>query len=833
MSPARACRQRLVRPAWPILALLLSMLAGCPRDPGGSTTARGPLDPGAARSVAQIDVRHLDQRPRLTLIARDGDPTPALVVAVLAQAGPIWHTALAALLEERLRAAGYSVETRADALGLRLHYAPADAESVAAFLVALAKATGKPVAPTSEALPRVRARLAALHRRPLDGPPQAAVSACGGQLGIVATEPLPALTTATEVASLDAARREALVQERTSIAVVGPLALTGTVVASLEASEGWLHGTGATAQWPSDDQHGAYLSAELPQPGSARLDVALRTPDALAAVGAAKRASRPGSPLTLKLAATAPAWRLVELSAAAHSHGGCVTARLSADGPLAVGAAPAAGRTGSTAPETAARVVALVAAELERSAAEPTDPFEVTAEIIGAVDPGDAAARAAWWAITGKPAVQSDPAVASAFATSAHGKEPLPLSATDLDARYRTAVAQQPNREGTGPIAERRLAVERGQGELWLLVASPCAPALEGSWDTGRSALAALAAAASADGQLDVSIEPWVTADGIGLIAHSGLARAEESPEALARRVATAAGRALLAQTADDPTFDQAKATLLAMLERDGAAGYAGFAARAVPQHPGWIAPWGATDRQLGVTAQDVRERWRQVQGAPLRVAVLANADQAQAELAASRLDRWLLGDAKARACAEDPKPGPARPGQHSIAPSSASLGQLVVGATLLANTHDDARLAHQLVAALAGQDGLLRRRLPDLPVVSARLLGGTRARAVVVEVRAPRSQLGAARQRVTKLLAGLATGGLDGPDRRRGHERARADQRAQHRHPTTRLAALWRGEPPPSETATEPTEAQWRAWLSRTLRADRLIVVTEEPGGP
>ena len=392
-------------------------------------------------------------------------------------------------------------------------------------------------------------------------------------------------------------------------------------------------------------------------------------------------------------------------------------------------------------------------------------------------------------------------------------------------------MTQQPEPRPASPIAERRLAVERGQGELWLLVASPCALTLEGSWDAGRTALAALTAAGQADGRLGVTIEPWVSADGVGLIAHGGLAWADESPQDLARRVASAAGQALLGATFEPQVFDQAKSTVLAMLASDGAAGYAGFAAKAVPGHPSWIVPWGASDRQLGATLEDVHARWRQVQGAPMRVAVLANVDTAQAELAASRLDRWLLDSAGARPCTEVPRGEPPQPGQHSLAPTKGALGQLVVGVTLPGNTPADVALARQLVAALDGDDGLLRRRLPDLARVTARLLGGGRGRAVVVEARAARSQLASARDRVTKVLADLASGGLTAPYRRRGYERAQAAWRGHQRDPSVRLAALWRGErsePQPGE----PTEAQWRSWLARALRSDRLIVLTEQPDG-
>jgi hypothetical protein len=829
-SAARPACRRLAGPAWLIVAAALSLLAGCPGDLGGA--GHGALDP--TRSAAQIDLRQLDARPRLTLIARDGDPAPALVVAVVAQTGATWNTALAALLEQRLSAAGHSVESRADALGFRLDYTPPTTDSVAEFFLALARAAASPVGRNDPALPLVADRLAALTRQPLDHPSQSPIAACSGQLGILASVGTPKLTTANGLAALEAARRRALVIERSSIAAVGPVSFTGEVVTALQASEGWQNGTAAGPQWPSGEHHGAYLSADLPQ-GRAQLDIAMRTPSALRAVSAVKRAAQPASPLKLKLAATDPAWQMEQLRATAHAHGGCVHLRL---GAAAAGFSdsllrPAARQAAMALPDSATRVARLVAAEFELGLDQPPTPFDVTGEIIGAADPHEAAARAAWWALSAGDAAQQQPVLATALAVSAHGKEPLPLTDEQLDVRYRTAMGEQPGAPLGAGIGERRLAVERGQGELWLLVASPCALAQEGSWDAGRTALVALTAAAEAGSQHGVTIEPWVTPDGVGLIAHGGLARDDEPPAALARRVGAAAGQALLGLSTVDQSFGRAKGTLLAMLGRDGASGYWALAEAVAPNHPVWLAPWGSPERQLGVTAEDVLERWRELLHAPLRIAVLGNADLAQAELAASQVDRWLLSDARSRPCSETPALEPARPGRHPIPPSPSPLGQLLLAVPLSKSDSAQSGLAPQLVAALQGDQGLLRRQLPHWPSVSARLLGGAAAPALVIEVRAPRKALSTAQARVTKLLVALSAGGLSEADRKRAHASTRDEWLARHRRPAERLANLWRGVPMAEVEWDEPSEAQWRAWLSKTLRASRLVVVTDDKDAP
>ncbi|MEJ7730193.1 MAG: hypothetical protein WKG00_13360 [Polyangiaceae bacterium] len=71
-----------------------------------------------------------------------------------------------------------------------------------------------------------------------------------------------------------------------------------------------------------------------------------------------------------------------------------------------------------------------------------------------------------------------------------------------------------------------------------MLLASPCGVGDEGAEDAGMTALAATAAVRSRRGkERDVQLEPWVSADGVGVLAHAAPRDGRETPEALARRV--------------------------------------------------------------------------------------------------------------------------------------------------------------------------------------------------------------------------------------------------------------------------------------------------------
>src|SRR5690606_32490877 len=125
-----------------------------------------------------------------------------------------------------------------------------------------------------------------------------------------------------------------------------------------------------------------------------------------------------------------------------------------------------------------------------------------------------------------------------------------------LAASYSKAVNAKP--PVLAPVASRRARTERGQGQLWMMIGSPCAMRHEGEWDAGVTATAVTAAAAeSADPA--VSIEPWVSADGVGIIAHGAVLDAEETPDALARRVARAAAHAYASLPRDAGAFARAQ----------------------------------------------------------------------------------------------------------------------------------------------------------------------------------------------------------------------------------------------------------------------------------
>src|SRR5262249_43976692 len=141
-----------------------------------------------------------------------------------------------------------------------------------------------------------------------------------------------------------------------------------------------------------------------------------------------------------------------------------------------------------------------------------------------------------------------------------------------------------------------------------------------------------------------VAIEPWITGDGVGLLAHAA-PRDGESATALAQRVANAAARTLAATIPNNEALASARATALEQLEQLAgrqASALEAFAGAIVPDHPSWVMPLGTWARVAGAGLESVRLRWQALAAGPLRAAVIANVDEAQAAAALDAIDRWI-----------------------------------------------------------------------------------------------------------------------------------------------------------------------------------------------
>jgi hypothetical protein len=794
--------------------------------PTGGAAAPTAGQPASAHEgpVGRIEVRRIEARPRLTLVSRDGDATSAIVAAVATDVGPVLTTALAAIVEARLLAAGFAVDTRVDGGAFRIRLALPEATRAAAFFTALAQAFARPVATGSPELTLASARLLALKRNPFDAPELLAVAACTGALGVAPGERgADPARSADDARALEIARAQTLHAGRTALAAVGPASFTAAVAAGLAESQGFPAGEAARDAWPSADTVSAYTASSFDRRGMARLTLAVRTADPEAAASAAERLGAADSPLVARLRALPQPWRVLDVSGVARPRGGCVSVTLE-------GAARAAG---APLEATAAQAAALARAEITAEIQLAAGSIVSGRQILTAADPREAAARAAWWSLAA-PALGALDSWAIALGVPAPSTTPSRVGAapppSDVSAaRFQAALAQ--GLAAAAPVAERRVAVERGQGEIWVLLASPCGVAEEGTGDAGFTAAAAIAAVEARRTDGAAQLEPWITSDGIGVLAHAAFRDDRETPIELARRVAGAAARALTAPALTTEIAAAARATSLDLLGRahgPEAGALATFAPALAPEHPSWLEPLGLWSKVASSALEDVRLHQQALASGPLRFAVLANADAAQARAAGDAADRWLTPGPARRACRAG-APLPPRPGRYEgHLPADSGLARAMIGAPVPAPGAPGRDLAELARLALDGGNGLLAGAFQQAAgVASARILGGARAPSLVIDVRAPEAGLAAAVAEVKLMLARLPQAASAADLDRAFAEQGRLDQEGRA-DPRRRLVDLWAARTPGPRT--KPSLAAFRAFLGETLKDAALIVVEARP---
>lgn len=703
-----------------------------------------------------VEVQRFAAQPRFTSLYREGDPYAVLSLAAATDLGPGPHAALAAVVRSRLRER--EADVRSDGLAVRITL-PTRSDP-AATLAVLAGSLGAEL--TADEL--AAARDAWDRQAPLAHPALDDWTRCTGAAG----------------RRLDAAPPDdptlrgwlgQLTTDRLGLAFVGPAALGDAVAAALPSTTGWPQGEPAPTPAPADAHH-AYIG-EAP-----RLRLGLYHPDAVRAVAAAQGLAG-ASPLAQHLALLAPPWRLTEAGASAHARGGCLHVEL----------APVDGIT----PEDGAEAVAMAQRDLRVALKGRPRGFAATREVLAGGDVHETARRAAWWALT----EPSDAKPATVSVLELGRVEGAPDAVDDAhreaDAAYRAAL--QPVRDGAKP--ELRVAVEAGQGGFWMLAAQPCALDDEGEWDAGH---AALAVAALVDEPGDVTVEPWVTPQGVGLLAHALPRHARERPAALARRVARALGQRLTALPSRSG-ITLARREVLALLGDERAQLLAAASERVAPGHPSWLVPWGLRDRVGDAEAAAVMSRWRRVLTAgPWRVATLANTDEPQAKAAMAALRPWL--PVTPERCSAQPQTG-ATGGAAPLAVRSTAPGATV----LRVYPVDDPDMA-RLVAAAA------EPRLGDLDFeAGVRVIDGPRPVLVLWGQAAS-----ADREAVAKGLDQLADSwaSLEAATLEAARQRLRARLEAERRAPRQRLAQLWRGARP---AVPQADVSVVRAWLERTLK--------------
>jgi len=804
-----------------LLLLLLVLAEGC-----GAAQHR----PTGA-SLAHLDgVRQVEGRPPVALLAREGDPTASLAVAVLtagvdAGEGAEVPVALSALVEARLTAAGLHPSVIPGAEGFRVRLLLPEKSQARGVVTALRTALLAPVVEGGPEAALIEQKLAALARRPLPDAVLASVAECTGEPYAPrrsgAAPPVAAKT-------VEAWRVASHGLGRVALGAVGAPADLEIVATAVTESPAWPAGAAVAPSPPASVEDLRVYDAAIDLPaGAARVSLLLGTPEAEEAVLAARELGDPRGLLVSRLEALEPLARVREVASTRHVGWGCIAVTL--DLPAPDGTADP--------PVTLALATDLAREELLAALGNARRARPLVRDLANqAGDPRDAAETLAYWTLysgASKAPAGVPPGIATLVGfdlAEGRGEPALGDRAKALRAELERATAARHE-----PVGDARVRVERGQASLWVLVASPCGTDSETDADAGSASLAVMALAAHARHEAlgSAFVDEWAAADGLGLVVHDA-PKPDESAAALARRVAGVTARAFGASLAGARELGAVRGALLSRASgSEEARVFEGLADAASPGHPSWILPSGTVESLERTSDETVRARLDALRTGPLRIAVLADQDAAQGDVVVETLGAWLPRRGKRPpACAASASPVLPRPGTYLVEVPGATAAEAWLAFPVPPADAVLHAAASTLAAALDARGGLLERALGAGLARSwgARVLGPPRAPVLAVRIVSAQGSLDAAVAEVRVLFDRLRQEGLTDADR--ALAAAALTERALEStlDPKARLVALWRGD---TGVPAAPTAEAMRAFTARTLKDEALIAVASRPPRP
>jgi hypothetical protein len=243
-----------------------------------------------------------------------------------------------------------------------------------------------------------------------------------------------------------------------------------------------------------------------------------------------------------------------------------------------------------------------------------------------------------------------------------------------------------------------------------------------------------------------------------------------------------------------------------------------------LPERPSWLSALGIVDPVARTGLESLELRVATLRASPLRLAVLANAEQDQIDVALRAADRWTpRRPGETRAC---PVIDPGASPKGAIHPLVVKTGTGVAFAFPVDETQREA--AQLLAHVLQGPGGRLATDVASAGLgtsFEARLVRGLGRSALVVVALAPESNLDALVQRLRALFEQLRTGGLKAEDLARAERESAAALVIRRLEPRARLVDLFLNElrEPGSPASASATDlARLRAVATKVLDEDR-----------
>jgi len=497
------------------------------------------------------------------MIARDGDPFAAVSMAVVTSTrahslqgatdsggqGATVATALAALIEARLRAEGLDPRIAATWNGFRITVtvplsavnAPrASADAAARVAKQLESALTRPIpgetslrakhaaadeANAADGVSAALRKVAGMRPRPWMHAAVEPWTECADKdvsythffaptdSASDAREVPTGGTTRITAAQIERWRSAVASPDTVAFAVVGPVSVTHSVVSAMAQTPRWK----SPGEIPRADMSNHATSSLVAYPSGAPDDpktmahIAIQASDEAQAIAIAAAMRDPNGPLAMHLRSINPPWALDDATAGKGFHQGCIALRFTQ--------APRSTEPGQS--QDLARDVGAVLALVDRdtrllqathlATAQPKQCLSGTDEkcILHVSDTPETAIevaeRAAWQTIASNlPHVAVPSASRPSVAIAVGGRKHQDALSEDRWFRqFEHDVADylhNAHNESSPPNLTVRSRVEEGQPEAWVLVASECAAANETAADSGLSALVAYAAAHGTQG---------------------------------------------------------------------------------------------------------------------------------------------------------------------------------------------------------------------------------------------------------------------------------------------------------------------------------------------
>ena len=741
----------------------------------GGTTVKATRPERTASAPASMRIMREPGRPALAIVTRQGDPSSAVAAFVstagIGTRGSVVQTALAGIFEARLEGARVTPQDG----GVRVVMPMADPRDLTRLAAALLESVAADVDLTT-----VKRKLAALGALPRPLPEVARVAACEGALVAPTDLSIPSAS------DLESWRKAAVVSERVGFGVVGAV----TVEHAPALPEG------PSLAEPSDDDDPplvVYDASSEPawsgaRPGTSMVDITWR--GELSLLGVARALGTPRSRFDAMLVASDPGAHVRAVTATLSPRGVCLSVRAELDEGGVSGGAP-----------RVAALVALATKEVSDAVTEDNADALASSTALEAAEQAAVIALAPFHRSEGaRPSHERIPRVSAPHIVV--GMPSPTASAHDTLA----AAIESSSRAWESRVIEARTRIESGQPAPWMLIASPCGTAGETDADAGASAAFAVAIASMA-ARSGLNAQPWLAEDGIGVLAS----------DRDARKLADVLARSFVV----DP-IEEARSAEGLLLEGVHPA-LAALAQAIAEGRPASVLPTGTSYGLLRLSDAAIIARADALRLGPLRVAVIANVDAAQADAAVARADRWLARD-RSRACPAQAAASKVKPGTYAVVTDDGSSE-----AYIAAMVPSDMESAAALIAgALDGPRGLLEKALGDGLARSsaARTLGLSGARAIVIHIEAPSSALDAAVAQTRALLDRLRQGAWTDDDVARAKQQEALLRAARLADPQQRLIALFRGE----GAASTASVAEVRATSAAVLRDELLVIVAARP---